>query len=78
MWHHALDEPGGRAVACHHPTQSPCCVATLRLRPHRCPAQVRSCKACTDAEQGIVVGGEYGISAALLEVRVKRCNCRQK
>lgn len=41
---------------------------------YRCPAQVRSCKTCPDAEQGIVVGGEYGISVALLEVRACCCS----
>lgn len=32
------------------------------------PPQVRTCKTCTDEENGIVVGGEYGITSALFEV----------
>ncbi len=30
--------------------------------------QVRTCKTCSDEENGIVVGGEYGITSALFEV----------
>lgn len=31
--------------------------------------QLRTCKLCTAAESGIVVGGEYGLTIALFKVR---------
>lgn len=34
---------------------------------------VRGCKLCRDADSGVVVGGEYGITTSMFKVRVRVC-----